>query len=50
MLGLGGWSCGRDGITEPEYDDGRSTSIRNGNVGLPPTLLRDEGAGDVQMV
>ena len=44
MLGLGGWSCGRDGITEPEYDDGRSTFIRNGNVGLPPTLLRDEGA------
>ncbi len=31
-------------MTEPEYDDDRSTSIRNGNVGLPPTLLSDGGA------
>ena len=31
-------------MAELGYDDGRSMSIRKGNVGLPPTLLSDGGA------
>lgn len=33
-------------MTEPEYDEGRSTSMRNGNVGLPPPRLLSEGGAD----